>query len=307
MLGGSMKHATWRSARIVVVVALACAGCASLLHLDDVGYGELDGGGDGGGGDALPPVADASGDAAQGDADAGAVDAFVPPDAALGALPREILADKPVAYFPLDEDAGATSVIDHVAGVRGELFGTPGLGVPGVSGNSVTFPNTKTDYIGVLSGYDFVGGASFTLELWAHPRVPTTAQVVFAAAGKSNGKNGYVIFFNPSDAGVSAELGVGDPNVAVLSGGHIATIPYGGGLETSDWIHLVGTFDGNQARLFLNGTPFDPATLPADGGRPTGTPEPFKIGSAFLGEIDEVALYDKVLPLARIVAHFKAR
>lgn len=170
-----------RNSLRITAVALACAGCSSLLGLDDVGY-VTDGG--------------AAGDAVQPDADAGALDAPVTPDAPQGPVPREILADDPLAYFPLDEAAGASIVVDRVSGVQATVLGNVGLGLPGVAGASARFADTKSDYIAVPSHYDFADGGSFTIELWARPHFPSgTAQLVFEGAGKSTGPNGYILYF----------------------------------------------------------------------------------------------------------------
>jgi hypothetical protein len=84
----------------------------------------------------------------------------------------------------------------------------------------------------------------------------------------------------------------------------------GGRLLTGGWHHVVGTFDGVTARLYVNGV--EEAVRVQDTDLPVvGDETPFRIGreptwAKTLGWIDEVALYDYALPASRIQAHYDA-
>ncbi|MBU1924260.1 MAG: DUF2341 domain-containing protein, partial [Candidatus Omnitrophica bacterium] len=71
--------------------------------------------------------------------------------------------------------------------------------------------------------------------------------------------------------------------------------------------YVVGTYDGvtdDQVRLYINGvlqSNSDTSTEIND------SSAPFKIGNTFKGRIDEVAIHNKTMSLAEIIAHFQRR
>jgi hypothetical protein len=84
-----------------------------------------------------------------------------------------------------------------------------------------------------------------------------------------------------------------------------------GDLGGSDWVHLVGTYDGANWRLYRNGTQV--ASQLATVGALAVDGADWAIGSTgngwadnFAGFIDEVAIYDKALTLSQVSAHFVA-
>ena len=82
-----------------------------------------------------------------------------------------------------------------------------------------------------------------------------------------------------------------------------------GDLGGGNWVHLAGTYDGANWRLFRNGAPVATnaaavGALPVDAGN-------WAIGSTgngwadgFAGSVDEIAIYDKALSPNRIAAHY---
>ena len=82
-----------------------------------------------------------------------------------------------------------------------------------------------------------------------------------------------------------------------------------GDLGGANWVHLAGTYDGANWRLFRNGAPVATnaaavGALPVDAGD-------WAIGStgngwadSFTGSIDEVAIYNVALSPSRIAAHY---
>jgi hypothetical protein len=84
-----------------------------------------------------------------------------------------------------------------------------------------------------------------------------------------------------------------------------------GDLGGSDWIHLVGTYDGANWKLYRNGAQV--ASQPATVGALAVDSADWAIGSTgngwadnFAGGIDEVAIYDKALTLSQVAAHHMA-
>ncbi len=84
-----------------------------------------------------------------------------------------------------------------------------------------------------------------------------------------------------------------------------------GDLGGSDWVHLVGTYDGANWKLYRNGA--EVASQAAAVGALAVNGADWAIGSLgngwadnFAGDIDEVAIYDKALTLSQIAAHYTA-
>jgi len=80
-------------------------------------------------------------------------------------------------------------------------------------------------------------------------------------------------------------------------------------LGGSNWVHLVGTYDGANWKLYRNGTPV--ATNAAAVGALTVSNGDWAIGATgngwadnFAGAVDEVAIYDHALSAGRVAAHY---
>ena len=84
-----------------------------------------------------------------------------------------------------------------------------------------------------------------------------------------------------------------------------------GDLGGSDWVHLAGTYDGANWKLYRNG--LQVASQAAAVGALAVDGADWAIGSSgngwadnFAGGIDEVAIYDKALTLSQVGAHYMA-
>jgi hypothetical protein len=157
------------------------------------------------------------------------------------------------------------------------------------------------------SGYLEVGYAAalnpavLSLEVWAQPTGPSEGQGVVTSRD-----HGQAAQFRGYQLGVSSsgqwEFRVGD--------GSTWSVAVGASVEPGRAAHVVGTFDGAMARVYvdgvLSGTGPVGAVLAPNTGRPlrigAGRTETVA-GSFFEGVIDEVAVYGRALPPEVVEAH----
>ena len=222
-----------------------------------------------------------------------------------------------VGYWPLDEDAGATTVDQSGNGSEGQLHGEPSW-VEGVFESALEFDGVD-DYVDC--GDDIIlefGPGDFSVSAWIYTSGPASPaggtsedQSVFAKGGDDGGGIRYhmtlpgntVVFLTDAndDAGGKGKY---DPN---------GTIP----VVDSAWHHIVGYRDGNTLRLYVDGvedmgvTNHTESTLPADYsitptvhpaiiGAITSNNEGFPINKYFHGIIDDVAVWNRALTLDEI-------
>jgi hypothetical protein len=269
------------------VVAAGSLGACSLFT-DLSGLAEMTG---------VTPGTDASSSSEAGDAPA-AGDAPV-----LSRYAAAVLEDRPIAYWRLG-DAKAPVATDQVGGHAGTYAGTITFGSPGAL---VGDPDPAARFDGssgrldVGSAFAFAETATFSLEVWARPRV-VDGSVRFAASGSSRSKasaDGYQLYF-ATDFTLFTRTGAG-------------TTAYAGaaGLAANRYQHLVATYDGAAIRLFVDGTEKGSNPSPQRIGASADTILAFadSASAQFFkldGELDEIAIYDTALPAARVMAHFRA-
>lgn len=256
----------------------------------------------------------------------------------------EVLADGPVAYWRLGEHDLLDPIADASGrGLDGEyaLYGKPGpeLGLPGaIAGDPDAAVRFQAEPgfgcfgcgqghmpIGGPLDLGLVGGALLTLEAWfklypssdavftrsAFPRIfhynAPGGQYAFGVVGDDSA--GY-----PDKRSVWAAVGAGFLSDGVIKAASCDSVWRS---DSEEWYHFVATIystaEGTEIRLFLNGEELldledsdpiywqDPQATLAGRREPDGRPV-----QGFPGLLDEVAVYDQVLPDERIRAHFLA-
>lgn len=272
------------------------AGCALFSDLGGFSSGDSDGGSPldpDGGGDAN--VADT---ATSGDGPISVVDAG--PDAPAYAL--AVLADKPIAYWPMDDAPGAAFVTEIIGGKKADFSGPLTFGVAGVSGTCID----KTDRAQILEVgdyFDFVDKNPYTIEAWAKPRFDYE-YLTMIAKRRPNQEYGWNFYFSQVDKA--------DPPGFQM----IHAYPPPGGQRTvfvttpdaaMKFHHVVVTYEptpatGPPMRMYYDGVRTDGY---ADDKAANDTTEPVWIGEGYLGLLDEIALYDHALPVERVQAHYQ--
>jgi hypothetical protein len=208
-----------------------------------------------------------------------------------------VLADSPTGYWRLGESSGSTAS-DSIRGRHGSYVGSPTLAATGaLNGDSNTAVTTNGSGQYTSVPYDAaLNPAQVTLEGWAKPTGGSgTARTVVASQDTNKG---YL-------------LGIGTDNkwrFTVGTGG-ATTVVTGSTVTLSSWAHVVGTYDGATAILYVNGISAGTASVSVS----ANTTRPLGIGATdsggswagyFPGSLDEVAVYGSALSQSRVQAHY---
>lgn len=239
-----------------------------------------------------------------------AMDASVTPDADAGAsrYAAAVLADAPVRYYRFGEASGAnardevtgTSVPYPVAGftlgVKGALAGDPDTSITTDGSSGLDLPE----------GADFEDLAPFSVEAWVNvaPLAANQNDVGFLVDHQvwSGGRRGWALRVSRSDLGLERWASLTTKNGIATAEVAMAGV----------WHHIVGTFDGATQRLYYDGvrrtTGQATVALPKIGSsfRVASQNCTSCAGNAFIGSIDELAIYPVALSEARIAAHLAA-
>ncbi|MCC7368086.1 MAG: hypothetical protein IT306_06680 [Chloroflexi bacterium] len=226
-----------------------------------------------------------------------------------------VLADAPMAYFRLNELAGApgvpVTVLDSIGTYTGRTVndvtsGQPGgLAAGGDSDPAMRFEGTNRGHIVLSPGFaDFSGGAA--LEAWVYPTADTEWYRILSLGNLS-------FWTGATDTISIGRYSRGGPNEIFFSTptGSV-TVP--GGLPLNTWVHIVGSHDDTGAvKLYINGrlVASSTATGPIPGPVTRSTNYIGKSAQAswdgpFVGTIDEVAIYGHGLTAAQVQAHYLA-
>jgi len=227
-----------------------------------------------------------------------------------------VLADAPVAYWRLG-DAGSPAV-DVVAGRDLGYAGSPDPGRGGaIFGDSDSSTGFNGDRSALSLAYDAaLNTAEFTIEAWVQVSGDCESQTechqYFVSSRATNWKGYYLsVFRNPSSNLIrwGFTLGRTDGNPGNEWGGFETPPELTLQQIQNDWHHLVGTYDGSVARLFVDGYEAGSKTqnLAPNSGNS------FTIGRGsdgdprypLTGSVDEVAYYDYALASSQIAFHYE--
>ncbi|MCG8386206.1 MAG: LamG domain-containing protein [Cytophagales bacterium] len=206
-------------------------------------------------------------------------------------------------YWPFDEASGTVAADSSGNGLAGTLAG--GLtfeanSAPGIIGNALTFDGVddrvSKDDAATFGALDF----PFTLSTWVKT---TGTNDVFVFLGDKDDTDTYFAIRNNGEGNVrlQARFNRGSQNIN------------GGNLNDGAWHHVAGVFrDANFHELFLDGAS-QGTLIPSDGFYSPGI-DRFTAGRAddstpanqFVGELDEVKLFDRALNTNEIQTLFRA-
>ena len=225
----------------------------------------------------------------------------------VGAYVSAVLADSPVAFWPLNEPSGT---LVHDCSSSGVAWGTYEqvytLNQPAIG--SGLFPcvrfQTADGYVNIAStpAIAFTDATNvFSLECWVQFHSVSTQ--FFMEKGVSTGDSYYLWFKSGTGLGFGWNTGLG------FQDHFFAWTPV---INTT--YHVVGTTDGTNAQGYINGaaigapvasgTGLKSSTFPIFGGasQNNGYPPTFQLD----GCLSAMAVYPTALSAARVLAHYNA-
>lgn len=207
-----------------------------------------------------------------------------------------------VSYWPLDDPN--TTAYDHKSTNDGthnattllkDLYGGSLLGPS-------TFFNGSSSYVESPTATSLHPTSALSIEAWIYPTLLNSNWRAIAGTSylsNSNPYANYTLLIDNTNK-IQLQLGIGSTQYILV----------GSTLTVNTWYHIVGTYDGTTAKLYINaGIPF---TLSLSGSI-LNSGQPFAIGEAnqgggrsayFPGYIQHVALYNIALTATQISNHY---
>jgi hypothetical protein len=207
-------------------------------------------------------------------------------------------ASGPRSYWRLG-DAGGTAV-DERAVANGSYVGSPAQtsGLLVRDGNPAVSLNGSSQYVDVPANAAWTG-SSFSIELLVKPSALPANKTIWATMGMFTGW-----WLNTSSTGVP-RLFIGDGS----GWRYDASAP---ALAAGTTYHLVGTYDGSRARIYVNGVLASTGPVVSMAQDVGGTP--MRLGSYaapgpgqyWPGALDDASFYPTALSAADVAAHYDA-
>jgi hypothetical protein len=181
------------------------------------------------------------------------------------------------------------------------------LAAPGDLSNGYTAGERTT--IPFLAALNPPASSPFTIEFWANPSNSDGDDAVVSNRFATGNRSGWTFFQRDAATGWNLRMYNGN-------GGAVGWDLTGGTANIGSWSHVVATWDGSAAQLFVNGVLADStnggsAAAPFVYNPNTAVNSPtlniganFDGGSSYNGLVDEVAWYPGALSGAQISSHF---
>jgi len=219
---------------------------------------------------------------------------------------QTILASNPFGYYRLSETSGAAINLGSIGSIaNGSYQGTPSRGIAGAlindSDAATGFSKATQNYVNMnaLTGH-MIDGNDFSFEAWFKTTdVPAGnyQNVIFSSNG------------SPSENIFRVGTGVNGGIYLSTSGGDYQ---YGSGFNNGQWHHLVVSLPGNGSgtKIYVDNVLIATMTF---GAASWSSSNRFSISAEydattptdfFNGQIDEVALYKKILSSSEVDLHY---
>jgi YD repeat-containing protein len=234
---------------------------------------------------------------------------------ATSAYETDVTSDTPWVYYRMGEGSGTTLNDSSGHGVNGS-YSSSGVSY-GLTGPITNDSETAAEFDG-SSGYASVPADSYlnptsqiTLEAWAYPTSNTGHEMMLINKEPSSWAAPYYQY----SLSLYDNSGVGEPDEvdfrADIGGANTNLWIINTGWQYNAWNHIVGTYDGSNMRLYVNGTlvgrmaetgSITTYTTPLDIGM-NNTPSPSI--QPFDGYIGDVAVYSTALSSTDVAKHYR--
>jgi len=196
-------------------------------------------------------------------------------------------------YWPFEEGSGNITADASGNGNTGTLVNGP-VWVAGKVGNALRFDGVN-DYVDAGNSSTLNPTAALSVVAWINPSTTVPTQVFI---GK------YLTDFQYF-------LRLQGPRVrfAVKAGGTGASMTSNGVIAPNTWYHIVGTYDGSQMRVYINGA-LDSSLAKTgamiDNGNRVNIGGRGGVGMYFNGLIDDARVYDRALSDSEVLALYNS-
>jgi hypothetical protein len=220
---------------------------------------------------------------------------FVAPPAGYA---TSVLNDHPIAYWRQSDTSGST-MLDSAGFFDGTYSGSVALGEAGVFGS-----DTAVKYTGGKAEVPWSerlnSSGAFSVECWAKSLDNSAIRAMFSSQNRSSGRSGYALYHHANVEGFEVHMGDSTTVTMFLYGAHP--------VETGVWYHVVLTYDGTTATLYVDGEVGPDAS--ASGNYNPNSNKPLTFGQRTDGQwlnnglLDEVAFYDYALSATQVRQHW---
>jgi hypothetical protein len=200
-----------------------------------------------------------------------------------------------VGYWKLDETSGTTAADSTNAGNAGTYTNGPLINQPGVKNTAATFDGTD-DYVGIPDSASLRASDSITIAAWVRPLASANIdRIILNKEGEyelaiTDANEIKWAFTNTSPGWAWHQTGVFIPNGA--------------------WSHIVVTYDGAQAKTYVNGALVETFAATGDIGDTYPALNELRIGGRsnspagknFAGSIDDVYVFTRALSATDVAA-----
>jgi glucose/arabinose dehydrogenase len=201
-----------------------------------------------------------------------------------------------VAAYAFNEGAGGTTVDATGKGHIGSLVGATWT-TAGKNGNALSF-NGTSNLVSIADANDLDLSTGLTMEAWVRPTTLSGWRSV--ALKEAPGGLAYALYAHDNAPRPAGTLNTGGIDI---------NVPGTAALPLSTWTHLALTYDGSNARLYVNGGQVGVIAAP---GALRSTGNPLTIGGNniwgewFAGQIDDVRIYNRALSAGEITTDMTA-
>ena len=211
-----------------------------------------------------------------------------------GLLDSEPAINGTVAFYHFDETSGSTAIDSSGNGFNGTIFGAPR--VPGKVGQGLQF-DTTGDRVEILAPHSiFFQSQEITIDLWLNPTTLNPGDL-YNIVGAFTG-----------EMTLRLNNGKFEFQLADCCGGKQIIITSATSLNTSTWYYVAITFNGSDARLYINGALDNSSSIPfpiPHMDNPLWVAGTNGVLPQFLGIIDEVRISNIVLTDTEIADYYQ--